>query len=115
MEEQLPKIMAMEIQEKEPILLHNLPVRKSSDFMRLYGSIFSVSSTPLDMSVIIGQPIIEDTNDLHMEQRAIITMSWQAAKTLAELIGTNVKNYEQQFGEIQLGFLHPPSQPSSSD
>ena len=42
-------------------------------------------------------------------------MSWQAAKTLAALIDLNIKNYEEQFGEIQLGNLHPVSTKSHSD
>jgi hypothetical protein len=49
----------------------------------------------LDITLQVGQPIVESKEDAHLEQRASITMSWQAAKTLAALVDLNVKNYEK--------------------
>jgi Protein of unknown function (DUF3467) len=109
MEEELGDKGPVDIKEEESITISRLPVKKAQDFIRLYASIFSISSTPLDLSLQVGQPIVDDRVDAHVEQRATITMSWQAAKTLAAIVDLNVKNYEKQFGEIQLGILQPPS------
>src|SRR5689334_151926 len=109
MEEQLKEESLRNIQEQKTISVTELPLKMAQDFVRLYGSVFSISSTPLDVSILIGQPIVDEPGGAYIQQRATITMSWQAAKTLAALVDVNVKNYEQQFGEIQLGTLQPPS------
>ena len=110
MEEQLRNEKPVVINEEEELMsINRLPVKKAQDFIRLYATVFSISSTPLDLALQVGQPIVDNREDAHVEQRATITMSWQAAKTLAALVDLNVKNYEKQFGEIQLGTLQPPS------
>ena len=117
MEEQVREERPTFIKEEEDELLtiSRLPIQKAEDFIRFYASVFSISSTPLDLTLQVGQPIVDNKVDAHVEQRASITMSWQAAKTLAALVDLNVKNYEKQFGEIQLDMLQPPLHPSSSD
>jgi len=61
-EEQLHEEMPSFIKEEENELLTitSLPVQKAEDFVRIYASVFSIASTPLDLTLQIGQPIIDN-------------------------------------------------------
>ena len=88
--------------------LGSLPSRQAQDFMRIYGSLVTVTSNVFDMSIIFGQPITDNPDAPYVEQKASVTMSWQAAKALAHLLISTIRNYERQVGEIRL----PSSQPN---
>lgn len=110
MAEQQPEEISPETHDTNTILLNTLPIRRAQNFMRVYGSMVTVSSSVFEISLIFGQAIGDTPSDAHVEQRVAVTMSWQAAKTFAHLLFSTVRNYESQVGEIK---LPPPPEPNS--
>jgi len=88
--------------EKVAKTLGSLPSKQAQDFVRIYAPLVTVASNVFDMSLIFGQPISDNPDDPYIEQKASITMSWQAAKTLAGLLVATIRDYEGQIGEIKL-------------
>ena len=80
----------------------SLPSKQAQDFVRVYGSLVTVSSNVFELSLIFGQALGDDPADAHIEQRASVTMSWHAAKAFAGLLVNTIRNYERQAGEINL-------------
>ena len=79
---------------------HELPIQLSPDFIRVYGSQTTIASTHWDVSFTIAQPVADTPQEMYIEQRALITMSWQAAKIFAQSLTTAINAYEQHYGEI---------------
>ena len=109
MAEQQPEEIVSEIHDTTTISLGTLPVRRSPDFIRVYGSMVTTSASVFDVSLIFGQALGDNPADAHIEQRVAVTMSWQAAKAFAHLLVSTVSNYESMVGEIRL-----PSSPQQS-
>ena len=114
MGEQTHGEISSETHSTEAMPMGNLPIKRAQDFVRVYGSVVAASSSPWDISFTLGQPIIDDPESIHIEQRVAVTMSWQAAKALAQILASNVRNYESQFGPMRLTPLQTQSdQPAS--
>lgn len=102
MSEPMPEEIQSATQDSESVQVGNLPTKRAQDFIRVYGSIVAVSSSPWDVSFTVGHPIIEDPSDMHVEQRVAVTLSWQTTKALAQILTSNIRNYERQFGPIRV-------------
>ena len=114
MGEPTPEEIPSVTQHNETVQVSDLPTKKAQDFTRVYGSIVTVASRGFDMSLTFGEPITENANDAHVEQKVSVTMSWQAAKAFAHLLISSINNYENQVGEILLPSpLTPSDQPTS--
>ena len=87
----------------------SLSMRRSQDFISVYGSHIGMMSSQWDISFSIGQPMTDDPNNIYIEQRALVTLSFQTAKSLVALLASIIQSYERQFGEINLISL--PTQP----
>ena len=102
MAEQQPEEILLDNHETITKPLGTLPSKQAKDFVRVYGTIVTVSSNSFDMSLIFGQPIIDNPNDPYIELKVAVTMSWHAAKAFAGLLIRTIQNYEEQVGEIRL-------------
>ena len=81
--------------------LDTLTGKQSQDFKRVYGSIVAITSNAFDISLTFGQTIA-DIGDPYIEQRVTVTMPWQGAKAMAQLLLATIGSYERQLGEIRL-------------
>ena len=95
--------------------IHDIPVKLAQDFVRVYGSQVGIGSTFWDISFNIGHPITENFKDIYIEQRVVVTMSWQTAKALARTLERSIRNHEEQYGEIRLPPLPEQSDNPSSE
>ena|SRR2546428_13920756 len=85
-----------------------MQITQATYFMRVYGNLVGVSTSPWDISLMFAQPITDHPNNIYIEQRVSVTMSLQAAKSLADLLDRTIQSHEQQFGEIKP--ITPPAQ-----
>lgn len=92
-----------------------LAVKRAPDFVHVYGSQISVASTVWDVSVSVGQPVTDNPNDFHIEQRVLVSLSWHTAKALAHILLNNIRNHEQQYGEIRLTPLPTQADQSANE
>jgi|SRR5262249_5823095 len=92
-----------------PIDALQTPMKPSENFQRIYGGLLNISATALDVSLLFGHPITEDRQNIYIEKRVSLTMSWQAAKLLANTLLGAVQNYERQYGEVRSAPLPPQS------
>lgn len=110
MAEQQPEELVFGTEEITTPPLGTLQSRHAQDFVRVYGSLVTISANVFDLSLIFGQPITDESDNAYVEQKVAVTMSWQAAKALAGLLGSTIRSYENQVGEIRL-----PIRPTQSD
>jgi hypothetical protein len=114
MEEKQPSEVAAPSGETITTPLHELPVRKASDFTMVYANNAHFATSPWDLTLIFGQSITLDPHDMYIEQRVAITLSPQTAKAVAEFLLHNLMGYEQQFGQIRYTPLQQPTENPSA-
>lgn len=78
-----------------------LPTVQTEKFVRLYSNAANMEVTPWDFKIIFGE-LKKSEGKLVIEQSVQITMSPQHAKALADVLSTNVREYEKTVGEIKL-------------
>jgi uncharacterized protein DUF3467 len=100
MSEQQPEELPQACETTRTTPLHELPIRKSVDFTTIYANNVHFATLPWDLTLIFGQAMTADPNDLHIEHRLAVTLSPQTAKVVAAFLTKNVLTYEQQYGEI---------------
>lgn len=76
-----------------------MPTKTSPDFVRVYANIVGVATSPWDISFMFAQPITDSPDEIYLEQRASVTMSFEAAKSLVDLLSNTIQNYEKQLDE----------------
>lgn len=75
---------------------------KSNSFISSYSNNTEVRSSFFDVQLIFGEVIGSDENSLQVEDKAVITMSPQHAKTFLGIFATNIKRYEERYGPIKM-------------
>jgi len=80
----------------------------------VYANNAHFATSPWDLTLIFGQAIASDPQDVHLEQRVAVTLSPQTAKAVAEFLVRNVAAYEQQFGEIRYTPIQPQTEEPSA-
>jgi lambda repressor-like predicted transcriptional regulator len=79
----------------------------SEKFSKIYANSVNLDMTPWDFSLIFGE-LKKSGNTMIIEQNISIVMSPQHTKALANVLVTQVKEYERLIGEIKL-----PPQPQA--
>jgi|SRR5579884_3327122 len=82
---------------------------KAPNFVSLYSNDIQVQTSPWDVRLVLGSVIDPPTPDdpvLRVVQVGEVRFSPQLAKRLIEIIATQLKTYEERFGEIPV----PPNE-----
>jgi hypothetical protein len=80
-------------------------VRKSAEnFKVYYVNNSEVGMTTWDLSIRFARISAADTENLYVEDQAIVTMSLQHAKALAMILSSYVKQYEEGNGKLSVPF-----------
>jgi hypothetical protein len=78
-----------------------LPMVQAEKFATIYANSANAEVTAWDFKIIFGE-IKKSQGKLVIEQSVQVTMSPQHAKALAEMLTSNVREYERSVGEIKL-------------
>jgi Protein of unknown function (DUF3467) len=89
-----------------------LSTTRTEKFVRVYANAANMDVTPWDFKIAFGE-LKKSDGKMVIEQTVEVTMSPQHAKALAEMLGTNVRQYEEQVGEIKLPKM-PEASPARS-
>ena len=92
--------------------MHPLPYRRSAEFRVVYANSVRFATAPWDFSLVFGQTIVDQIDDLHIEDQVTISLSPQTAKAMADILNKNLADYERQFGEIRYTPIHPSTDPT---
>jgi hypothetical protein len=86
-------------------------VRKSDDFQRIYANNVHLSASIFDFSLTFGEITDDETPEGKsiVEQSVRIVLSKEMTKVLSALLDTNIKAYEEHYGEI---VVTKPKQPT---
>ena len=80
-------------------------------FVRTYANAANMEVTPWDFKIVFGE-LKKSEGKVVIEQSVEVTMSPQHAKALAEILSSNVREYEKNIGEIKLP--RPPERASEN-
>ncbi|MFC5862262.1 DUF3467 domain-containing protein [Acidicapsa dinghuensis] len=84
----------------------NLPARvqlvKASDYRDTYANSVQIRVSVWDFHLVFGQANSESPEQLSIENHQGIYLSPQQAKALWNVLGQNIVQYEQAFGELNL-------------
>jgi hypothetical protein len=79
-----------------------LPTTRTDKFVRAYTNAANLEVTPWDFKLVFGELKKNSDGKTVIEQSVEVTMSPQHAKALADILSTNVREYEKNVGEIKL-------------
>ena len=86
---------------------YELPTVRADKFVRIYSNSANMEVTPWDFKIIFGE-LKRSEGKMVIEQSVEIAMSPQHAKALADVLSSNVREYEKSIGEIKLPPQGPP-------
>ncbi|HWS99533.1 MAG TPA: DUF3467 domain-containing protein [Pyrinomonadaceae bacterium] len=77
---------------------------RSADFTSVYANSAQVKIGAFDVRISLGVTPEDDKDDdiIRLEERVLVYMSPQHAKAFLSLLATNIKKYEDTFGEIRV-------------
>jgi Protein of unknown function (DUF3467) len=79
----------------------DIPAARSETYAKLYANAANIEVTPWDFKLIFGE-LKRSGTTFSIEQHFEVAMSPQHAKALSNLLNQNLREYEQQIGEIKL-------------
>lgn len=79
----------------------DLVLTKSPDFAMHYANNTGLVTTTFDLSLLFGRIIDIGGGKVTVEQFAQITMSYQHAKAVSEILTDHLRKYEEKHGEIK--------------
>ena len=86
-------------------------MRGSVEFRVVYANSVRFAAAPWDFSLVFGQTIVDQVDDLHIEDKITVTLSPQTARAMADILNKNLEDYERQFGEIRYTPIQPSTDP----
>jgi len=90
----------------QPSPPQELETVRSDKFQRIYANAANIEVTVWDFKLTFGE-LKKLNNKVVIEQSIEVTMSPQHAKALAGILINNIKEYENQAGEIKLPQTKP--------
>lgn len=72
---------------------------RSADYVSVYANNAQLQMSAFDARIIFGE-VSADTQQI--EQKVSVIMSLHHAKVFAQMLFDNLKNYEEQVGELKL-------------
>ena len=91
--------------------MRGIPFRRGPEFRVVYANSVRFAAAPWDLSLVFGQTIVDQVDDLHIEDRVTVTLSPQTARAMADILNKNLEDYERQFGEIRYTPIQPSTDP----
>lgn len=89
--------------EAKKVITQNTPViKRGDDFVSRYANGVTIINTQFDLQLIFGQLTCQPDRAFAVQEHTLITMTPSHAKSLYELLGKRLQDWEQSFGTIQL-------------
>ena len=96
----------MEQEEKKTEIVEPEPEKpervRALDCIFRYANSVTIVNTQFDLQFLFGQLIFEPDRKFIINEHSIISMSPAHAKSLYELLGRRIKDWENAFGKIEL-------------
>jgi len=94
--------MPQEPLKRQVVKVTELPRSTAPNFVEIYANNAGSSSTFQDLRIIFGQIIFGMDDKNTIEDRASITMSWEHALALRNLLDRLITKYEEENGKIRV-------------
>jgi len=95
---------------EQPVLQtpeRKLESRQSETFVSLYSNHVAVRTTPWDLQLTFGEIKSVEEQRLEVEYQLAVNLSPQTAKSLLNVLSSQIDAYERQFGEIPYTPVQP--------
>jgi len=89
-------------QPKQPADSPNVTAKRAEDYRDSYANSVQVRMSVWDFFLVFGTMHQDSSQDMRIENFQGIYMSPQQAKALLNVLGHNLAQYEQTFGELAL-------------
>jgi hypothetical protein len=75
---------------------------RTPDCVFRYANNITIVNTQFDLQFLFGQLVFETNSKLVINEHAVIAMSPAHAKSVHELLGRRLRDWENSFGKIEL-------------
>jgi hypothetical protein len=96
------KVLIEAAQTHSKVSTGDMTVRRSPDFRTIYSNNSGFGINPFDFSFTLNEVTQDEKGEPFIEQKIRVIMPPLHAKLFALLLRQNLKNYENQFGEIKI-------------
>lgn len=87
--------------QRQLIKIDDLPRRHPANYLETYANNVGTSSNFYDVRFIFGQITANPKDEMHIEDRVGVTMSWEHARQFRDLLNRLLEAYEKENGEVR--------------
>ena len=93
--------------KRKPTITQETEIVRSEAYSRVYSNIANSSVSAIDFRITFCEVIQADESKRIIREHVTVTMAPEQAKALYELLGKNLKDYEEQVGPIRFPLKVP--------